>query len=84
MSKSYKFKKFEKSESKEDILPHKHCPVCGKQIYDLQLNYCSNICKEIAEKKEKKEKKKLWKTIGIMIGVFVIFICIFIILSNFF
>ncbi|MHA1340326.1 MAG: DUF2116 family Zn-ribbon domain-containing protein [Promethearchaeota archaeon] len=83
MSKSYKFKKYQKTDSDIKIIPHKHCPVCGRQIYDLELLYCSDACKDLAENKEKKKKKKMWRYIIIMTSAFVGFIVIFAILGYF-
>jgi predicted nucleic acid-binding Zn ribbon protein len=70
-TKSYKFKKFQDTPDEDGIIPHKHCPVCGRQIYELELEYCSDACAQLSKNKEKGQKKKIFKYIGIAVAVLV-------------
>ena len=68
-NKSYKFKKFQESTDETGIIPHKHCPVCSRQIYELEKEYCSEACEQLSKSKEKGQKKKMYKYIGIAIAI---------------
>lgn len=82
MSTSYKFRKYKDSESDSGIVPHKHCPVCGRQIYDLDKEYCSDACKQLETSKEKNSKKGMWKKIGIYGAITVVVIVVMVLLSG--
>lgn len=82
MSSSYKFRKFKESEDDDGIVPHKHCPVCGRQIYDIEQEYCSDACKQLETSKDKNKKKSMWKKIGIYGGITVVVIVVMVLLSG--
>ncbi|MBD3350138.1 MAG: DUF2116 family Zn-ribbon domain-containing protein [Candidatus Lokiarchaeota archaeon] len=82
MPKSYKFEKFHKVQDDSGIVPHKHCPVCGRQIYDLQREYCSDACKGISENKDKGKKKKMYRMIAISVIAVVAVLIVMILLNN--
>jgi len=75
MSKKYKFKKHQETQTESDLFLHKHCTVCDK-IISPDEEYCSEECKNHVASKKKSQKKKNYLNYGVIIFIVVIFIVI--------
>ena len=70
MSKRYKFKKHQETQTETDIFLHKHCSVCDKMI-SPDSEYCSEECENRVNTKNKSDKKKKYLNYGI-IGIVIV------------
>ncbi len=65
-------------QQKPDVVPHKHCVVCGKAV-SPEETYCSAECEEEMIKSRKKQRNF---TVALMLLFFVLLFLMFLIPSR--